>query len=321
LADYWGIEKIIPSDPEKWKGYSAVIINSNKGMLLLNLIKKDIALKPTSLDDLIGNNVHLKLSYDPASGFSPFVREKFYQDLNNKGYDYVCHEYIGFNKKNVINRIYKKIKTMFSKKSLRFFIQEKYITSFRRNTVIYNNARVIIRKKTYLSINSNAYIELYDSLLILGGKSYSKSNPYFYMDKWTKLVIKGQVTIHEAVFIQISHSGILELKGGSIGKGTKIVCTSHISIGKNCYIAGDVIINDHDEYYLEEKDYYASLPITINDNVWIGYSATILKGVTIGEGAVITANTVVAEDVPPYSIVRGNPAQVIGKNVKWRISQ
>lgn len=52
-------------------------------------------------------------------------------------------------------------------------------------------------------------------------------------------------------------------------------------------------------------------PVIIGDNVWIGDKATILPNVTIGDGAVIAANSVVTKDVPPYSVVGGNPAKKI----------
>ena len=51
--------------------------------------------------------------------------------------------------------------------------------------------------------------------------------------------------------------------------------------------------------------------ITIQDNVWIGDNAVILSGVTIGEGAIVGANSVVTKDVPPFTVVGGVPARII----------
>lgn len=55
----------------------------------------------------------------------------------------------------------------------------------------------------------------------------------------------------------------------------------------------------------------AAAPIVIEDNVWIGEYAAVLKGVTIGRGAVVASHAVVTKDVPPYTIVAGNPAKVV----------
>jgi acetyltransferase-like isoleucine patch superfamily enzyme len=59
-------------------------------------------------------------------------------------------------------------------------------------------------------------------------------------------------------------------------------------------------------------------PIEIGNNVWIGFRSTILKGVTIGQGAIIGANSVVTRDVPPFSVVAGNPAKLIAEGIQWR---
>ena len=54
-----------------------------------------------------------------------------------------------------------------------------------------------------------------------------------------------------------------------------------------------------------------SAPIVIEDDVWIGEYSAIMKGVTIGKGAIVAAHSVVTKDVPPYTIVAGNPARVV----------
>ncbi|NVO02172.1 MAG: hypothetical protein HXX09_05670 [Bacteroidetes bacterium] len=61
----------------------------------------------------------------------------------------------------------------------------------------------------------------------------------------------------------------------------------------------------------KEKENIITAPIIINDFVWINFNAIILKGVTIGEGAIIAAGAVVTKDVPPFTLVGGNPARVI----------
>jgi acetyltransferase-like isoleucine patch superfamily enzyme len=103
-----------------------------------------------------------------------------------------------------------------------------------------------------------------------------------------------------------------------------------LSIGKYCSIADDVVIllgGNHRVDWLttypfpavegwpeamEIKGHPASKgDIVIENDVWIGYGATILSGVKIGNGAVVGARAVVTKDVPPYAIVAGNPAKII----------
>jgi virginiamycin A acetyltransferase len=64
---------------------------------------------------------------------------------------------------------------------------------------------------------------------------------------------------------------------------------------------------------MEGKTYPVKGDIVIGNDVWIGYQATILSGVTVGHGSIIGSKSVVASDVPPYSIVAGNPAPIIRK--------
>ena len=60
-------------------------------------------------------------------------------------------------------------------------------------------------------------------------------------------------------------------------------------------------------------------PLTIGDHVWIGTGAMVLGGVTIGDGAVVAAGSVVTKDVPGKVIVAGNPARVVREDVSWHL--
>ena len=121
-----------------------------------------------------------------------------------------------------------------------------------------------------------------------------------------------------------------------IGNST-IIAKSSVSFGNDILVASGVTFYDHDSHsldsvlrdedikqaytdYINEKGNYLknknwnvvnSKPIIIHDHTWIGIESIILKGVTIGEGAIVGARSVVTKDVPPYTIVAGNPAKVV----------
>ena len=121
----------------------------------------------------------------------------------------------------------------------------------------------------------------------------------------------GQVRIGDRTYIGSSH----------------IVCHTAVTIGSDVIISWGVTVVDHDSHAVswaqrssdvedwrrgsKSWEHVPVRPVTIGDKVWIGFGASILKGVAIGEGAVIGACAVVTREVPPYAVVAGNPAQVI----------
>ena len=104
-----------------------------------------------------------------------------------------------------------------------------------------------------------------------------------------------------------------------IGSRVSFNIAKMVKIGRNCYLADNIIIRDNDGHPLDflkrrenkpvEKENVK--PVEIGDDVWIGSNCIILKGVTVGNGAIVAAGSVVTKDVPPWSIVGGNPAKVI----------
>jgi len=94
--------------------------------------------------------------------------------------------------------------------------------------------------------------------------------------------------------------------------GVRISSAAKIVIGDSCMIASKVYITDSDWHDVYNRNALGKgAPVTIEDNVWIGDSAIICKGVSIGENSVIGAGAVVINSVPSNSIAAGNPARVV----------
>lgn len=102
----------------------------------------------------------------------------------------------------------------------------------------------------------------------------------------------------------------------SIGDRTEIHCGNEITIGSGCMISWDVVIMDRDYHKLDSEE-ELTRPVHIGERVWIGCRATILKGVSIGDGAVVAAGSVVTKDVPNGCLVAGNPARIVKEGVSW----
>lgn len=113
-----------------------------------------------------------------------------------------------------------------------------------------------------------------------------------------------------------------------IGEGTRIWSQSEVVIGDYVLIAHNVDIHDTDGHphdwnqrrldtesilsgHGNRSTERSTAPVRIEDDVWIGFKASILKGVRVGRGAIVAAGAVVTREVEPWTVVAGNPAQVI----------
>lgn len=140
----------------------------------------------------------------------------------------------------------------------------------------------------------------------------------------------GKKTVVEGRLLVFNYGGSIKIGDYVyIGAGSNIWSGESIIIGNNVLISHNVNIidtNSHEIDHLERAERYIELleyghpsnkasivtrPIIIEDYVWISFGASILKGVTIGKGAIIAAGAVITKDVPPYTVVAGNPAVVV----------
>jgi acetyltransferase-like isoleucine patch superfamily enzyme len=122
--------------------------------------------------------------------------------------------------------------------------------------------------------------------------------------------------------------GRVSLGDYALVHGARIICDAEVEIGDYALISWNVVLMDSYRVPLDPAERRRELervpgrrprhlasgtgrPVRIGRNVWVGFDACVLPGVTIGEGAVVGARSVVDQDVPPYTVVAGNPARVV----------
>jgi len=102
-----------------------------------------------------------------------------------------------------------------------------------------------------------------------------------------------------------------------IGSYNLIGCNSEVIIGKDCMIADFVTIRDTNHNFDKidipmNRQGIKTSKVVIEDDVWIGHGAIVLSNITIGQGAIIGAGSIVTKSVAPFNIIAGNPAKIIG---------
>jgi acetyltransferase-like isoleucine patch superfamily enzyme len=160
-----------------------------------------------------------------------------------------------------------------------------------------------------------------DGLAFIGRKVKIEIGPlaHVYLDRWCWVGNRTKLRAHGG-FIRIGSKTVL-------GEEITFSTYEEISIGRECVVADRAMFIDFDhvtadpEQAIRKQGLY-SKPIKIGNNVWIGYGASILRGVTVGDGAVIGTYAVVTKDVPANAIVGGVPAKVLRmreapKRLRW----
>src|SRR5687768_4813710 len=162
-------------------------------------------------------------------------------------------------------------------------------------------------------------MEVGDNTVIDSSSTFKK----FFSKKPLGLRLGKNITLQSSS-LATEENGYIEIGDYSYISGAAIIACEAVIIGKYVFMAGGVTIVDSDFHPLDpgprledtiiistvgkkmQRPKFAIAPVIIEDDVWIGYNATILKGVTIGQGVIIQPGTVVLRDVPPGAVVSGN---------------
>lgn len=136
-------------------------------------------------------------------------------------------------------------------------------------------------------------------------------------------VLRGQLFVYP-------HGGSISIGSWCfVGEGSRIWSSNSIVIGDRTLISHNVDIHDNNGHSVDHAirhQHFVEIvssghphddldirsgPVLIGNDVWVGFGATILKGVTVGDGAIISAHSVVVSDVAAWTMVAGNPARVV----------
>lgn len=184
-------------------------------------------------------------------------------------------------------------------------------------------------KTIVLKLKYGKSLELKGRLIIFG------NIPYLKLPGTSKMIMGDRIVLDSGVktsnvpltmrckFV-CGTTGIFEIGDNTILNGVGMTAYKKITIGKNCLISSGTFISDTDFHpidpglrqrvsmgYKTNFDHVTKAEVNIGNNVWIGWGAIVLKGVTIGDNSVIASGSVVTSSIPPNVIAGGNPAKII----------
>ncbi len=332
LADFWGIEKY-NKNLDNNIGTSLIILNSKKGERYFDEVKDRFEYSFLPIESSFKGNIALHKPIEQPT----INRESFFKDLDENNFDFVVNKYFPKNQvnskslkqkiKSIIKPYYLLVKQ--ERLSLSSYIKffkinyRKHTTSdFRQGNVIYPKPGVVFDLHPTAKINIT-YPLVYGNNPVKGLHLPSclrmEANTEFtvlegHRDRY------GEVpyNLRYGAYIEIVNGGKLVISRGASNVGLTIMCAKEITIGSGVRIGRNVSIRDWNGPHVIVSDTYKNhAPVHIGNKVWLCTGCSIMPGVTIGDGAVVAANSTVTKDVPPRTLVGGSPAKVIKENIEW----
>ncbi len=164
---------------------------------------------------------------------------------------------------------------------------------------------------------------LWRRLLTPAGRRWRSDGPFF-LGRGLELEVARRGEIRFGRFVWIGdgtkircHEGVVEIGAKTVmGQECTISAYQRVRIGEECVIADRAMFIDFDHGIVEverpiRKQGIYKRDVEVGNNVWIGYGACILRGVSVGDNSVIGTNSVVTKDVPANAVVGGIPARII----------
>lgn len=326
LADFWGAEKVVGKELDEDIGTSLVMLNSQKGLRYFESIKNRILEKQIPFNTILAGNPALTKSLNP-----PLVnRNEFYKDLDELPFKKVAEKYIvrtidikpSWKRqiKNVLRFIKAVLKT--SRFNIGVICKNLYynlLCSQVKANILFGNY-ILIYKNVVLDIQKTAKIEL-NGVFSIGWKKFHKSNleTRLLVENDAMLKINSDWTLAYGSDVEVFKGALLNIEGGATNINATIICGEKIHLGKGVMLGRDVTIRDNNgNHYIARRGYKNTRPVEIGQHAWLCEGCTVIAGAKIGDAAIVGAKSLVAGPVPAFSMVAGNPAQVVDEDVYWK---
>lgn len=327
IGDFWGgnnnpvYTKEFKKEFDNDLGTSVVIVNSPKGLDYLNASKGSLKIKEIPFETVLPGNK--ALSYPIMQ--TTINRDEFYENLDKHSFTELYEMYhkktLSFKQK--VKKTLKRYYGLFKHYKFNVFAYFRLISYNGFAKVFFSDKNLIIPLKHSICIFANKKsVKLDGGDLIVGTKRVksSKLETRLMVEGSGKLDIKGKAAIGYGADIEVFDGGHLEMGYCWSNMGNEIICANSIKIGNYVGMGRNVCIRDNNGGHFINRPFYKdSRPVVIEDKAWICSNVTIMPGVTIGEGAIVGENSFVTENVPPYTMVSGNPAKVVDTDVLYKM--
>lgn len=323
IGDFWGISGETVYD--NYAGISVVLVNNEKGQMLFNQIKSSLFIKERTIDEAVkGNPALLKSPTRPKREYEFFeeLKKREFSEIAMEAANPTARQKLRWKMRDFsaeIRRIKKFIKQ--GRVSLPKYIYWNYLT---QNVIRMGKAKIIPNKNAIMDIDKSAKIILRgDQDVIIGYNKLrkSKSETHIRMEKNSCWNCNHGANIFYNTVIELKPNATLDTGFFTMNGGSVIIADKHIKLGEDVMIGRNVVIYDSDFHQIfDENGEVINKPqkVTIEDHVWLTSNISVLKGVTIGEGSLVMAQTVVNRDMPEKAIIGANATGKVKKDeVYW----
>lgn len=313
IGDYWGVTGIDNSIVKK--GMSAILVSTDKGARLVESLGDSIKKEKRSVFDV---------SNKKNPGFSKKIElnpryDHFFEDVEKLPLEKVIKKYASSNSMPIL--ACRKLKWALQKVrgiSIPTFI---YINFLSRHVKRGKGAYIIPGPHTIFDFQTGSVLTLERGKALINFRKPKGSRE----EAWIQLNENAHMVIHEGLDMRncrvvVQPDALLEIGEMEMNGLCNIIVRKKVLIGKGVMVARNVTIYDSDYHpfsLIDDVQSIVTKPTTIKDHVWIGNGSAIMKGVTVGEGAVISARAVVIKSVKTRTMVSGNPAAEVCQDVFW----